>query len=102
MTKKLFHQLLVYMNAKFYAGHIRWLLMRKVPYPTKCCEQSGYRNQPCVYCGSIANGLATMIIGHHKFVLPICKAHVVKLNDRVESAPFHIQITEHQFTSVDN
>lgn len=100
MNKKLFHLLLKYMDAKFYAGHIRRLLMRKVPYKTICCEQSGYRNEPCVYCGNIANGLATMFIGHHRFVLPVCKSHVVKLNDQVESAPFHIQITAQQFTSI--
>lgn len=65
-----------YFNAKWYHGHIRWLIIDKEK-----------RNVSCSKCGNIANGVAVKKTAFGNFNVPLCKSHIEKLLPNVQSVP---------------
>lgn len=73
MSKKLFFQLLPFLDKKFYTGYIKWMINEKKP------GGNGLRDCYCIFCGNIANGLGIVTHGKFKFSLPICHSHMSEL-----------------------
>lgn len=65
MDKLLFHQLLPYLNAQYFTGRIRWLIVDK-----------NKKEISCVFCGNFANAVGQVDAFKTRFNLPVCKVHV--------------------------
>ncbi len=64
--KKLFNQLMPYLNRKYYNGRgIRWMI-----------EDANGRSVYCFCCGNIANAVGEVKLMGWLFRLPVCKAHL--------------------------
>lgn len=61
----IFLRLLKYHKKKYYAGHIRWLIMDKNKKHILCSD-----------CGNIANGVAELKLFGVEFQIAMCKKHL--------------------------
>lgn len=63
--KKLFNQLMPYINRKYYSGSPRWMI-----------QDANGRSVSCFCCGNIANAVGEVKLMGWLFRLPVCKAHI--------------------------